>query len=87
VALRLSTVGSGVFDGSGDGVSEADAVSVAALVGVTGVSEACSVKAAIGGKDVFVADFVSIGAEVAVVLQATEISTRMVGKISFGLIS
>jgi hypothetical protein len=93
VALRLSTVGSDVFEGKGLGVSETAAVSVAVCVGVL---EAVSLGAGIvsvsltGENAVFVG--VSIPAEVGgtgadVEVHANEVSSHRIGRMSFRLIA
>ena len=81
MALRLSTVGRGVLDGKEAEVSERGSVSVEASVGARDVNVGLEIRG------VLVGDFVSLGMEVEVELQAYEISINRIGKISFRLIS
>jgi hypothetical protein len=82
VALRLSTVGREVFDGSGLGVCDASGVSVALSVWVAGIT-------AVGARDVIVSAMgVVTGPEgIDVPLQAMEVMISTTGKISLRLMN
>jgi hypothetical protein len=78
VALRLSAVGSGVFDGKKVGVSEGERVGVAISVGAANTVSmgACTVHESVGVKAVVVDDSVKDGVEAGATLHAKELNNK-----------
>ncbi len=83
MALRFSTVGMGVLEGTSVGVAEGDGVSVKDSVGIT---DAVNVAVGAGGVDDFAGGFVAVGTEDDGKLQATKVHIQRVEKTRFRLI-